>query len=271
MKSMLELARENAGIMAEWDRLFELQHMLVNPFEVLAIKERLTHYNIRRFVDVGCGAGDITTAFKDACGFQICALEPEPYFYKRTTDKFRNTGIELLNIPLAGYAKNHTADCLFFRFVVQHFPDKTSLCGDAFNILVPGGLAIIVESVVCQNNPPIKTYKEIGRRFVEFYGRGTAGDLEADTVKSFVGAGFMLVHRGLLQIPANSIPKKQVFGEMLFNAGLVKAMSSNQDLAIMDKLREELMILDSPAASVDYQDLLLIFQKDQNGQIHRKQ
>ena len=259
MESMIARARKNSTIMEEWYKLFELQFMMAGPFEVAAIVNSISPFNIKHFVDVGCGAGDFTYALNQHYGLRIDALEPERYFYDKTVKKFPPSRIKFLNIPLSSYGS--TTDCLFFRFVVQHFPDKTGLCLEASRLLPSGGIAIIIESIACRTEPLINAYKNISLKFCEFYGRGAATELESDTTKSFVAAGFQLKQRKILHIPISSPISKSIFGKMLYNAGLVKAMCSEQDLSIMKELRGELQSLEAPTTLVNCQDIMLIFQK----------
>ena len=256
---MIERARKNPKILDEWYRLFELMFAVVGPCEIAEIAESISPYRITHFVDVGCGAGDFTCAIQKRCGFHVDALEPEHYYYEKTLKKFPNKNIKFLNMPLSSYTT--TADCLFFRYVAQHFADKTGLCKDAAGKLCAGGIAVVVESIACQSNPQIESYKTIGRRFLDFYTRGTPKELENDIVKSFINAGFRLERQKILHIPIVSAAAKSAFGEMIYNAGLVKAMSSEQDLTIMEQMREELQILQTFGATVDCRDILLVFQK----------
>ena len=259
MKSMFERAKNDETILNEWYKLFELQFSVINPFEVQAIKKHLSDFKVGHFVDVGFGSGDLTVALKKDATFSVDGLEPEKYFYGRTLAKFPDSDVNFLNIPLAAYKR--TADCLFFRFVFQHYPDKNQLCRDASRLLSQKGIAIVVESFSTQTTPVIKSYTEISAQFVKFYKRGHSSELEIHTTKSFIDAGFRLARRALLKLPIQTVRQKENFAKMLFNAGLVKAITSNQNLSAMSILQKELKCLHNDTAQINYHDIVLIFEK----------
>ncbi len=256
---MFERATNDENILNEWYKLFELQFGVINPFEVEAIQKYLSNFKVRHLVDVGFGSGDLTVALKKDSAFSVDGLEPEKYFYDKTLAKFPNSDVNFINIALATYKK--TTDCLFFRFVFQHYPEKDQLCREASRLLPQKGIVIVVESFSIQTNPVIKSYAYISEQFVKFYKRGPSSELERHTTRAFIDSGFRLAHRELLKLPTHSKIQKENFGKMLFNAGVVKAITSNQNLNAIGSLQEELKCLHSNTCQIDYYDIVLIFEK----------
>jgi len=260
-ETAFDRARKDKSILAMWYRLFELQHEVIKHTEPGFIKNILNAHGTRSMVDVGCGAGDLTHTISSLSGIPVDALEPEPFFFNRTMSKFSGTRtkVKFLKLPFKRY-RNRT-DSLFFRFVMQHFPDKTELCEHSAKLLDRDGIVIVVESFAFSSNPPVRAYLEVSRNFTKYFNREKSQHLAGDIISSFNKSGFSLANQKILKIPATTPLQKEIFAEMLYHAGYVKAMISDQDHSVLPHLREDLFSLACEEADIDYRDIILVFRK----------
>lgn len=259
MSNMFELARKNPAIVDNWYRLFELQFEVIKETEIDYILNALKPYNINKFVDVGCGAGDITVDLMEKSSYEMEGIEPEKLFFNKTIEKYSDKNINFQNIPLEDYSSS--ADCLLFRFVMQHFKDLTTLCKKSQDVLNKNGLVVVVESYFFDSSPEMIQYKNTGKTLKKAFSRGSSQSLEDNIIFSFENNGFELIENTIHKISPKTLESKKTFSDMLHHAAYVKTAVCDQDLNIIEKVDKELELLHTEEAKIDYQDLILIFKK----------
>lgn len=259
MITMFEKAHQNKEILKEWYHLFELMYEVVKSAEPKAIAKSISHFPCKSLLDVGCGAGDLAVSLKKLGQYSVIGLESEPFFYNKTIVKHKNSKVTFLPTCFEDYSA--PTDAVLFRYVFQHFQDKSLLIKHCNNILSNNGIVIIIDAMALKTTPPVKTFIKITSIFKEYYHRCAVPLLKSDIVNAFESGGFTLLKDEVVSLQPKTLYEKDIFSQLLYSAGAVKAMTSDQPTSVINILKEEVKKVISRQAVLEYSDFILAFKK----------
>tara|TARA_B100000676_G_C18085189_1_gene854458 strand:- start:3423 stop:4190 length:768 start_codon:yes stop_codon:yes gene_type:complete len=93
-----------------------------------------------RLLDIGCGRGDMLRGFAST-GHQVSGVDISPDV-EEYCQPFEAKVVDL-EVERAPYPKN-SFDFVFSKSVIEHMRDPMQLLGKAYELLAPGGIAIIM-------------------------------------------------------------------------------------------------------------------------------
>ena len=103
------------------------------------IVEAVARTKGKRLLDVGCGGGNFTWAWKEF-GFQATGIDLNAEYQ----DVGRANGLDLHAANLAEFVKDRTFDVVFYHHVLEHIREPVEELKIAFDALAPDGLLIVV-------------------------------------------------------------------------------------------------------------------------------
>ena len=101
------------------------------------LKEYL--YGGKRVLDIGCGFGHLSNAFKNKYGCEVAAVEPSDILSELVREKY---GVEVFNGGLDDFLKsnNRKFNLLILSHVFEHFADPVEKLNQMKELLLPGGV-----------------------------------------------------------------------------------------------------------------------------------
>lgn len=231
MPKTFDKANQENEILNEWYDMLQIQYEVIKSFEIPVINKILKKYEVKTLSDIGCGTGHITRDLEKSVNNRIIAIEPNEYFLNKTKKLLEKTKIKLNKTKFEDFSTN--ADCFLFRYLFQHYEDKDKLSQRVARLIKPKGIAIVIEPLPLISDPDIKLYHEISKKFRSSYKRGLSKKVSDEIINSFEKFNARLVEDIVIDMPLLTTEMKKLLSDMMYKAGKIKVLLSDQDRAIL--------------------------------------